>query len=195
MGFSTHLGFELFNDCLYYRRQALDLIEKDEVGNAFGIRRALRSSFVCLSMYWESRLNNMVQNVVTQKLFETKKVPRLEDHEVKRFDRFARSDIGLKFQFLELLTGVDFTVNKQVEQIQRIRNDILHKGHYDWSLTNEDFLSKLGEAITETRRFFAALAEKGLTSKDKFLMYEEPVDMTKLGYGHSQSNTARKPKD
>jgi hypothetical protein len=195
MPFKTHLGFELFNDCLYYRKVAKDLIEQDPIANVFEIRRALRSSFICLSMYWESRLNEMVQSAVIRKLFDSKKVSQLEDSEVERFDRFAKADTGLKFQFLELLTGVDFTKNKQIEQMQKIRNDILHKGRYDWRLSDEQFLRKLADAIQETRRFFAKLSEKKLTSKDEFLMNEEPVDLTKLGLGHIElARSSRQPK-
>lgn len=107
MPFTWHQGYELFNDCLYYRRVARDLIEQDERRNVFEIRRALRNSFVCLSMFWEYKLNQTVYGAITRRLFDIKQVERLEDQEIDKFDIFFKSNFRLKTDLLELLTGVN----------------------------------------------------------------------------------------
>ncbi|HLQ06415.1 MAG TPA: hypothetical protein VK126_01515 [Nitrososphaerales archaeon] len=189
MPFKWHLGFELFNDCLYYRRVAKDLIEQDEKGNVFEIRRALRISFICLAMYWESRVNELVYSKISRRLFDQTQKQMLSDSEIDKFKRFWKSDVGLKFDVLELLTGVDFRadskLSQRIKEMQETRNLILHTGHYGFStVPNEKFLGTLAEGIETTRSFFAFLQAKKMMNMDKFLANEEPVDLTKQGLGY-----------
>jgi len=185
VAFKTHLGFELFNDCLHYRRVAKDLIARDREGNVFEIRRALRSSFVCLAMYWESRVNDLVYSEIIHRLYDQK--PQLSDSEIRRFERFWKSDVGLKFSVLELLTGADLRMGsklkKRIKAMQETRNLILHTGNYDWRYSNEEFLRVLADGIETTRQFFAFLEAKGLMKADRFLTNEESVDLIKHGLG------------
>jgi hypothetical protein len=182
------LGFELFNDCLFYRRQAKDLYEGDKSGNIFGIRRSLRNSFVCLSLYLESRVNEAVYGAITKRLFELKHADQLGNEEIERFDRFSKLDFGLKLDLLELLSGAnlkeDSKLNKGLKRFQTTRNAIIHTGQYGWNESYEDYMAKIDDGIATTRRFVALLHSKRLTSEDKFLSNEEPVDMTKLGFGY-----------
>lgn len=68
--------------------------------------------------------------------------------------------------------------------MQEMRNKILHTGHYGWNVANNEFLSILEKAIKTTRDFFSFLREKKLSGADEFLANEEPVDLTKLGFGY-----------
>jgi len=195
--FTTHLGFELFNDCLYYRQQAIELFEQDPKGNIFGIRRSLRNSFVCLSIYLESRVNFAIENAISGRLFELRKVTQLDGTETERFGRFSKSDLGLKLDLLELLTGAslkaDSKLNKGLERFQKTRNAIIHTGQVEWNESYEDYLSKIADGIETTRQFVTFLHREKLTSKDEFLSNERPVDMTKLGFGYFELGVERHP--
>ncbi len=196
MPFTTHLGFELFNDCLYYRKIAKDLMLQDEKGKVFEIRRAFRTSFICLVMYWESRVNELVYSKISHRLFDQTQKPMLSDSEIDKFRRFWKSDLGLKFDVLELLTGVDFRedpkLSQRIKAMQETRNLILHTGRYGWTVSNEEFLRTLAEGIATTRQFFSFLHAKKLMTMDKFLANEEPVDLTKHGLGYGDFGFGQK---
>lgn len=193
------MGFEWFNDCLYFRKQAKDLYEEDRRENIFGIRRSLRSSFVCLSIYLESRVNEAVYSSITKRLFELKNATSLSNQELERFDRFSKLDFELKLDLLELLTGANLKENPKLNaglrRLRETRNKILHAGQYGWDESYEGYMSKIADGIATTKAFIAFLHSKRLTSKDDFLSNEEPVDMTKLGFGYFKFPGERHPSE
>jgi hypothetical protein len=194
--FKTHAGFELFNDCLYYRRIAKDFIARDEKAYVFEIRRALRSSFVFLCAYLDSTLTFALYSALTGHLFTVKKKARLEDEEIIRFKRLGRLGFQDRLVLLELLSGKDLhlpsSLQERIDSVFETRNDILHAGRYDWNpfrkgrgiQSNDEFLKKLADGIGTVRTFIRMLSENELSSKDDFLAYEEPVHMRELGYGY-----------
>jgi hypothetical protein len=191
----TNIGFEQFNDCLYYRKVAKELMAKDERANIFEIRRALRSSFVSLWTYIDSQITLALFSTISKHLSTVKKEGNLSGEELSKFRNLLKMSFESKLGILELLTGSDLhsqkVVNDSLRRLQEIRNDIVHSGHFGANFgrgnsrmfSNQEFLEIVALGIATARAFTAILAADGLAPNYDFLINEEPVDLTKHGLG------------
>jgi len=196
MPFKTNLGHELFNDCLYFRKIARELLKENKRENIFEIRRALRNSSVSLSMFWEHWLGSTLYSFVTKRVWEiidpTK--PSIDSNEIKKsvqLDRLMKQGFDLKLDLLVLLSGIDLkrdkTLKENLEKMREERNSILHQGSYDWTVGDEGFLERIDKAIETTRRFFSEVWEAKIGTKLRLMKYlynEDPIDLKTLGYGY-----------
>lgn len=195
MPFTNHQGLELFNDCLYFRKQARELMEYDSKKNVFEIRRALRFSLVALWVYWEYWLNSSLYHFITDKVWrinDPTKASSIDERTVNAsvsIDRINRMNFDIKLDLIILLTGIDIRKNKDLKEfleIKEVRNRILHQDKWYWSMSmsESELLEKLNKGINATRGFFEFWATKRGTKPEKYLYNEEPVDMVDLGYGY-----------
>jgi hypothetical protein len=197
MPFSNHQGLELFNDCLYFCKQARELMEHDNKKNVFEIRRALRFSLVALWVYWEYWLNSSLYSLITDKVWrinDPTKAGSIDERTINAsvsIGRINRMNFDTKLDLIILLTGIDIRKSKDLKEfleIREVRNRILHQDKWYWSMSmsENELLEKLNKGIHATRGFFKFWATKRGTKPDEYLYYEEPVDMVDRGYGYIQ---------
>ncbi|MDG6965030.1 MAG: hypothetical protein JRM83_08620 [Nitrososphaerota archaeon] len=178
MPFKSRIDRELFNDCLYFKEQAEDLITDDPKKRVFEIRRALRASFVSLWMMWEAWLNDEVQ-------FSVEKVSQTAD--VKAI---LRLPFDTKLDLFMILSGIDIkgqkSLMKRVKKIQSRRNSIMHVSWGSRSLIHALTPAEIDSAIKTTKEFFAYLVGKGryIPATFSFLNQERSVDLLTEGYGY-----------